>query len=74
MPEPAAHAFETPLPEMLTPTRSRCGQIVCDCCRKRKNASDFDEDGFGICTDCLGADVLLVELDAGVRTDRSTPP
>ncbi|EUB98043.1 hypothetical protein PMI07_006357 [Rhizobium sp. CF080] len=44
---------------------SSCGTIVCDCCRERKYAAEFDEDSFGICIDCLACDALLVELKAG---------
>lgn len=72
MPGPAAHAVENLLLEILAPTRSCRGNIVCDCCRQPRSASDFDDDGFGICSDCLSSDPLLVELDASMKREQST--
>ncbi|MBY3206860.1 hypothetical protein [Rhizobium laguerreae] len=66
---PAAHAVEDLLLDILAPTRSCRGIIICDCCRQARRASDYDEDGFGICCDCLASDALLVELDANMTNE-----
>lgn len=71
MPGPAAHAVEEWPLEILVPTRSCRGAIVCDCCRRARSADNFDEDCFGICCDCLESDALLVELDASMEFDPS---
>lgn len=68
MPEPAAHAVENLLIEILAPARASCrGTVICDCCRQRKAASEFDDDGCGICLSCLDSDEILVELETEVR-------
>lgn len=72
MPGPAERTVGDLFLEILAPTRSCRRKIICDCCRRPKGASSFDEDGFGICSDCLGSDALLVELDASLKPDPST--
>lgn len=67
MPGPAAHAVEEVHLEILAPKPTYRGAIVCDCCRRAQSAEDFGEDCFGICCDCLDSDVLLIELDVGIR-------
>lgn len=63
MPEPASRAGERPLVEILPPARFSCpGAVVCDCCRQRKSRDEFDEDAFGICSECLCSDVVVVDI------------
>ncbi|MBX5273309.1 hypothetical protein HJB99_32515 [Rhizobium sp. NLR17b] len=60
---PAERAPETVPVEIIAPTRLSCrGTVICDCCRQMKSNDDFDEDALGICLECLGTDVLLVDL------------
>lgn len=45
--------------EFIVPTRmTSLNSAVCDCCRMRKAAREFDDDSFGICEDCLCGDSL----------------
>jgi hypothetical protein len=68
MPEPANRAGESPLVEILPPARfSRCGSVVCDCCHQRKSKDEFDEDAFGICSECICSDAIVVNLVVGLR-------
>jgi hypothetical protein len=63
MPDPAKHAEENLLVEILAPTRFSCrGTVVCDCCRQWKSKDEFDEDAFGICVECLGTDAILIDV------------
>lgn len=62
MPGPTEHK-DTLAIEILAPTPSHRGGRICDCCRCAKGYDDFDEDGFGICCDCLNSDNLLIDLD-----------
>jgi hypothetical protein len=71
MPGPAVHAVENLLFEILSPARSDRGTVICDCCRRARSVSDFDEDGCGICCRCLESDALLVELNAIIRGRRA---
>ena len=51
--------------EIMSPRRpSLQDTVVCDCCRRLKLASEFDQDCCGICADCLDADPVLFDLDA----------
>lgn len=68
---PAVHAVENLSLEILAPARSGRGTIICDCCRRARSVSDFDEDGCGICCGCLESDALLVELDESIKRKRS---
>jgi len=70
MPEPIDRLEESPLAEILPPARfSYRGTVVCDCCRQRKSTCDFDEDAFGICSECLCSDVAPMDLMARFRDD-----
>ncbi|MHC2529945.1 hypothetical protein ACVMH6_001715 [Rhizobium leguminosarum] len=61
--EPANRAGESPLVEILPPARSaHCGSVVCDCCHQRKSKDEFDEDAFGICSECICSDVAPMHL------------
>jgi len=65
MPEPTDRLGESRLAEILPPAKfSHRGTVVCDCCRQRKSGGDFDEDAFGICSECLCSDVAPVDLMA----------
>lgn len=45
--------------EFIVPARmTSLNSAVCDCCRRRKAACEFDDDSFGICEDCLCSDSL----------------
>jgi hypothetical protein len=73
MPRPAAKASENHTIEILEPTRSTCREtIICDCCRQRKTASDFDLDGCGICMSCVECDDLLVDISCGFQESGAT--
>ncbi len=51
--------------EIISPRRTSLQDtVVCDCCRRLKLASEFDQDCCGICADCLDADPVLFDLDA----------
>jgi hypothetical protein len=70
MPEPANRAGESPLVEILPPTRfSHRGTAVCDYCHQRKSRDEFDEDAFGICSECICSDVVAVDLMARFQED-----
>ncbi|MBB4172035.1 hypothetical protein FHX09_005933 [Rhizobium sp. BK538] len=69
IPSARAPLVNAGLLEILAPARSGRGTVICDCCRRARSASDFDEDGCGICCGRLESDALLVELDASVRGD-----
>ncbi|MHC2574698.1 hypothetical protein ACVMH6_007026 [Rhizobium leguminosarum] len=63
MPEPANRAGESPVIEILPPPRLSClGTVVCDCCHQRKSRDEFDEDAFGICSECICSDVAPMHL------------
>lgn len=72
MPGPAARIVENAWLEILAPMRSCRDAIVCDCCRRAKSPDDFDEDGFGICCDCLDSDALIVKLDPRLDPEPSS--
>lgn len=75
MPEPAEHTVANPFAEILIPKRFSSGNsVICDCCRQRRPASEFDADGCGICIGCLESDTLLVEVDASLKADRVRHP
>jgi hypothetical protein len=64
---PALHANPTGSlrMEIISPRRTPLQDtVVCDCCRRLKLASEFDQDCCGICADCLDADPVLLDLDA----------
>ncbi len=65
MPGPSARAVEHLLMEILVPVRRPCRKtVVCDCCRLPREATDFDEDGCGICLTCLESDDIVVMMEA----------
>lgn len=66
MPGPTARAVENLVPEILAPRPACHSTIVCDCCRRARSADNFGEDCFGICSDCIDSDALLVELDPSI--------
>jgi hypothetical protein len=60
MSEPAECAAESRFVEILAPKKFAFNRtVICDCCRRRKSQDEFDEDGLGICAECLGSDVLI---------------
>ncbi|UJW77757.1 hypothetical protein [Rhizobium sp. SL42] len=60
--------------EILPPSRARSQEVIaCDCCRKRKLACEFDEDGFGICCECLCSDAVLAGWDHWTEADMPPP-
>ncbi|MFW2231649.1 hypothetical protein EHH54_10330 [Rhizobium leguminosarum] len=70
MPESANCAGESPVIEILPPGRSFCrGTVVCDCCHQRKSRDEFDEDTFGICAQCIGSDVVAMDIVARFQDD-----
>ncbi|MBY5714738.1 hypothetical protein [Rhizobium leguminosarum] len=70
MPEPASRAGESLLVEILPPVRLSCrGTTVCDCCHQRKGRDEFDEDAFGICAECIGSDVGVLDIVARFDDD-----
>lgn len=57
-----AHDVEYLLTEILVSVRRPTGTAVgCDCCRLCREATDFDEDGCGICLTWLECDDILWE-------------
>ena len=65
MPEPSAHAVDRISMEILPPVRRPSSRsAICECCRQPREASDFDQDGCGICVNCLECDDILVDLRA----------
>lgn len=65
MSRPAVPAVQNQVVQVLAPARlSRRATVLCECCRERKSARDFDMDGCGICNSCLECDTLLVQLDS----------
>lgn len=65
MPGPSARAVEHLFMEILAPVRrSSRRALVCECCRLPREATDFDEDGCGICLTCLECDDIIVTLEA----------
>jgi hypothetical protein len=70
MPEPANRAGEGPVIEILPPAKFACGgTVVCDCCHQRKSGDEFDEDAFGICAECIGSDLFVVDVAARLQED-----
>ena len=64
MSEPAMIEPYAPMAEILPPGRpERTISFVCDCCRTERPAFEFDDDSYGICSACLGADVLSAHLE-----------
>jgi hypothetical protein len=41
--------------------------MICDCCRRPKAQNDFDEEGCGICEECLRSDALIFDPDKAAR-------
>ncbi|MDB5556413.1 MAG: hypothetical protein JWL86_6397 [Rhizobium sp.] len=35
--------------------------VICEFCRTKKPARDFDDDAMGICASCLEADILIAD-------------
>lgn len=65
MPAPHANPSGSLRMEIISPRRTSLQDTaVCDCCRRLKLASEFDQDCCGICADCLDADPVLFDLDA----------
>lgn len=59
MSEPAAITTTFTFVEIIPPVK--CARpLICECCRQPKSPLDFDEDSFGICSECLGSDAVLV--------------
>jgi hypothetical protein len=67
MGEPAEHADTRPFVEILVPEKFYRAVMICDCCRRPKSANDFDEEGFGICDECLRSDALIFDPDNATR-------
>jgi hypothetical protein len=58
MSEPAAITTTFPVVEIIPP--AKCSRrLICECCSEPKSLLDFDEDSFGICSECLSADEIL---------------
>jgi len=75
MPGLRTTAVEDLLGDILTPKRFSSGSsVICDCCRQRRPAGEFDVDGCGICIGCLESDVLLVELKGSLSKVREDHP
>jgi hypothetical protein len=70
MSEPALNATERLLVEIIAPVRNSGPRVVCDCCRKARSARAFDEEGFGICRECLSADALALDFEAFAQSAR----
>jgi len=63
MSEPATIAVIETVIEILPPRPALGGKIViCDCCRQRRYACEFDEDACGICSECLDSDAMPMDL------------
>lgn len=56
-----------PFVEILVPEKLCRAVMICDCCRRPKSANDFDEEGFGICDECLRPDAAIFDPDNGTR-------
>lgn len=71
MPEPANRAGESSIVEILRPQRLSCrGTVVCDCCHQRKGRDEFDEDAFGICSECICSDMVAMDIVARLANDQ----
>ncbi|MHC2568063.1 hypothetical protein ACVMH6_000391 [Rhizobium leguminosarum] len=71
MPEPANRAGESSPVEILPPERLSCrGTVVCDCCHQRKGREEFDEDAFGICSECIRSDMGAIDIGARFADDQ----
>ena len=58
MSEPAAITTTFPVVEIIPP--AKCSRrLICECWSEPKSPLDFDEDSFGICSECLSADEIL---------------
>ncbi len=69
MPEPANCAGEDPVIEILPPGRSCRGTVVCDSCHQLKSRDEFDQDGFGICAECIVSGVVAMDIVARFQDD-----
>lgn len=59
MSEPAAINTTFTVAEIIPP--AKCSRrLICECCSEPKSPRDFDEDSFGICSECLGSDAIFV--------------
>ncbi|TCR64338.1 hypothetical protein [Rhizobium sp. BK376] len=67
MGEPAGSAGTRLLVEFLVPEKLCRAVMICECCRRPKSANDFDEEGFGICEECLRSDALIFDPDTAAR-------
>ena len=63
MSEPAAIELYAGHVEIIPPKRSGQNSWRCECCSESKPCDAFEEDGFGICTDCLADDALALSWD-----------
>jgi hypothetical protein len=70
MSETDLNPTERLLVEIIAPMRDCGPRFVCDCCRKARGAREFDEEGFGICAECLSADALVVDFEAFAQAVR----
>ena len=58
MSEPAAINTTFTVAEIIPP--AKCSRrLICECCSEPKGPQDFDEDSFGICSECLGSDAIF---------------
>ena len=59
-----ANPSKTLIIEIIPPKKTLMDATkVCDCCRQRKFASQFDQDCCGICVECIDADPLCCDAD-----------
>ena len=63
-----ANASKALLIEIIPPEKTSMDRIMmCDCCRERKFASQFDQDCCGICIDCIDADPVCFGGDSELK-------
>jgi hypothetical protein len=67
MGEPAGNAGTRLLVEILVPEKLCRAVMICDCCRRPKAQNDFDEEGCGICEECLRSDALIFDPDKAAQ-------
>lgn len=64
VPEPAIQSVTPIMGEIILPPQDAVGKVViCDCCRKTRLQSEFDDDCCGICEECLRSDLICVDMD-----------
>jgi hypothetical protein len=58
MSEPAAITTTFIAIEIIPPAKCS-SELICECCTRPKSSQDFDEDSFGICSDCLASGAII---------------